>query len=67
MVRSARHCRAECAIAIVVAALVGSFQSAPAAELAPIEADQTLLSAPRQLRLEVFINGISTHYVEPFV
>jgi outer membrane usher protein len=52
----------------VLVAVVSSLQAAPAAgQLAPISSDPALLSAPRPLRLEVLINGVSTHYVEPFV
>ncbi len=68
MVRFARLFRVDCAARLF--ALVGAlgFQAATAAaQLAPIQGDQTLMSAPRPLRLEVFINGVPTHYVEPFV
>jgi outer membrane usher protein len=37
------------------------------AQLTPIESNPAALSQPRQLRLEVWINGVSTHLVEPFV
>jgi len=36
------------------------------AELAPIDASQVPVASAQPLRLEVFINGVSTHLVEPF-
>ena len=37
------------------------------AQLAPIEAGQGIMTERRSLRLEVLINGVPTHLVEPFV
>jgi outer membrane usher protein len=68
MARSARRFRVDRAASLF--ALAGALWLqvvAAAAQLAPIQSDPTLISAPRPLRLEVFINGVSTHYVEPFV
>lgn len=61
-------CRADRAAGSLLLVLLMSIQSTfVAAQLAPIESNPTALSAPRHLRLEVLINGISTQYVEPFI
>jgi outer membrane usher protein len=64
---SVRRCRRDHRGDFVTLVLVSSLMSAPAAaQLAPIDANQAILTAPRALRLDVFINGAPTHILEPF-
>jgi outer membrane usher protein len=63
-----RHFRNEWAKRSSLVALILSLQSTQtAAQLAPIASNPTVFSAPRQLRLEVTINGAATNYVAPFI
>ena len=57
--------RARGVIATLVVALLG-VAPAVAAELAPIDPRQTPIPLRQALRLEVFVNGVPTHLVEPF-
>jgi outer membrane usher protein len=62
-----RRCRIEWAARSFLAATVLALHmTQAAAQLAPIESNPEILSAPRQLRLEVAINGVPAHYVAPF-
>src|ERR1700732_5014005 len=68
MVRSMRLFRTERAIGFALLSVVSSLQmTRAAAQLAPIENNAEILDAPRQLRLEVLINGVSKHYFQPFI
>ena len=57
--------RAPGSIAIIVTVLLGAAPAA-GAELAPIDPRQAPTSLVRGLRLEVVVNGVPTHLVEPF-
>lgn len=66
MARSPRLSRASrAAILLIAAAMLPSVRAG--AQLGPIQADASLLQAPRTLQLDVLINGVPTNYVAPFV
>ncbi len=52
-------------VAVLVAILLGAAPAA-GAELAPIDPRRTPIPLLQALRLEVFVNGVPTHLVEPF-
>ncbi len=64
--RRSRPERAPGPIALLVTVLLGVAPAAAATELAPIDPRQAPIAVQQGLRLEVFINGVPTHLVEPF-
>lgn len=66
MARSTRPSRVSRAAVLLIAA-ASILPMRAAAQLAPIQADSSLLHASRTLQLDVRINGVPTSYVAPFV
>ena len=65
-VRLSRHKRNAACLGCIVG-LAFAVKGSARAELAPIDPRQTPTYVTQSLRLEVFVNGIATHLVEPFV